>query len=78
MPLASERWTVIPPQAEGVPIVNQPAALPRGTQTGARWSHVGEHFEYSVSFFNGFNHLPNIDVRAGPPRARLRVRSKST
>jgi hypothetical protein len=27
-----------------------------------RWGHTGAGFEYSVSFFNGFNHLPNIDA----------------
>jgi hypothetical protein len=64
IPLPNQRWTVIPPQAEGVPIVNQSAAMPSGSQTGARWSHVGEYLEYSASFFNGFNHLPNINANA--------------
>jgi hypothetical protein len=44
-----------------VPIVDITGdQLPEGSQTGVRWSHTGAGFEYSVSFFDGFNHLPNI------------------
>ena len=38
--------------------------LPDGSQAGVRWSHVGGGLEYALSFFDGFNHLPNIAVDA--------------
>jgi hypothetical protein len=68
VPLLNQRWTVLPPEAAGVPIVDVGAPLPEGSQTGLRWSHVGAGFEVSASFFDGFNHLPNFvtDVQAAP------------
>ncbi|HMB81390.1 MAG TPA: hypothetical protein VKI43_15030, partial [Vicinamibacterales bacterium] len=72
VPLLDQRWTVVPTEATGVPIVDAGAALPAGSQTGLRWGHVGAGFEYSLSFFNGFNTLPNIGLvgqvgQVGPP-----------
>ena len=26
---------------------------------------MGDGYEFSLSFFDGFNHLPNIDIRPG-------------
>jgi hypothetical protein len=62
VPLVDQRWTVVPPGAADVPLVDGGASFPDGSQTGVRWGHNGAGFEYSLSFFNGFNHLPNIDV----------------
>ena len=62
LPLLNQRWTAVPPEAAGIPIVDAGAALPEGSQTGVRWSHVGAAIEYSLSYFDGFNHLPNIDA----------------
>ena len=39
--------------------------FPAGSQTGVRWSRVADRVEYSISFFDGFNHLPNILGSAG-------------
>ena len=68
VPLLNQRWTVLPPEASEVEIVDRGAVLPGGSQTGVRWSRVGARVEYSVSFFNGADTLPNIDarVRSGP------------
>jgi hypothetical protein len=60
VPLLDQRWTPIPPEAASIPIVDSGTVLPRGSQTGVRWSHVSAAFESSLSFFDGFNHLPNI------------------
>ena len=62
VPLLDQRWTVVPAEAAAIPFVDAGSALPEGSQTGVRWGHVGTRAEYSVSFFNGFNHLPNIDL----------------
>jgi hypothetical protein len=34
--------------------------FPGGPQFGARWNHIGAGAEYSLSFYNGFDHLPLI------------------
>ena len=60
VPLFDERWTVVPAEAANVTIVDAGSELPGGSQIGLRWGHVGGGFEYSLSFFNGFNALPNI------------------
>src|SRR5688572_11481932 len=62
MPLPTQRWAAIPPGAGSVRLVDSGAHLPDGMQTGVRWSHVSGPFELSLSYFDGFNHLPNIDV----------------
>src|SRR6201999_4180672 len=65
-PLLNQRWTVVPGEAASVPLVDGRAALPEGAQTGVRWGHAGSGFEYSLSFFNGFNNLPNISAAPAP------------
>jgi hypothetical protein len=60
VPLLDQRWTVVPPEAASIPLIDAGGVFPEGAQTGLRWGHVGSGFEYSLSFFNGFNHLPNV------------------
>jgi hypothetical protein len=62
-PLLNQRWTVLPPQANGVPIVDAGARYPGGSQYGARWNHTGSGYEYSLCFFDGFNNLPSFDAK---------------
>ncbi len=62
VPLLDQRWSAAPPEAGGVRVVDAGARLPEGTQFGIRWSHTAEGYEYSLSYFDGFNHLPNIDA----------------
>jgi hypothetical protein len=66
LPLFNQRWTVVPPEAERVPIVDGGSTIPKASQQGVRWNHTEERFETSLSFFNGFNHLPNIESRLLP------------
>ncbi|PYR12772.1 MAG: hypothetical protein DMG00_08280 [Acidobacteria bacterium] len=61
VPLLHQRWAVVPADVAALPIVQIPATLPGGSESGVRWSHVGAGFEYAASFFDGFNHLPTID-----------------
>jgi hypothetical protein len=67
-PLLNQRWTVLPPQANGVPIVDAGARYPGGSQYGARWNHTGSGYEYSLCFFDGYNNLPLFDLK---PDAKL-------
>jgi len=66
VPLLDQRWVVAPEAAGGVPLVDAGANVPRGPETGLRWSHVGAGLEYSMSVFDGFNDLPNDEARLGP------------
>jgi hypothetical protein len=64
-PLPNQRWSPVPNVPPSVSIVDRGAALPSGGLFGVRWMHTGTPFEYALSFFDGFNHLPNIDA-SGP------------
>ena len=76
LPLLGQRWTSVPQEAVTVPIVDAGSVFPSGAQAGARWSHVGAGFEYSLSFFHGFNHLPTIESAiAGVPPVQVLVRA---
>ena len=72
IPLLDQRWTAVPPAAATIPLVDAGAALPDRSQTGVRWSHAGTGFESSLSFFDGFNYLPDVGVSPRPLRFRLK------
>ena len=69
IPLLGQRWTAVPADAAPFPIVDADSDLPTGAQTGVRWTRVGDRLEYSASFFDGFNHLPNIEAVVRQPFA---------
>jgi len=60
VPLLNQRWAILPPD---IPVTETTPAFPGGTQAGARWNHVGRLAEYSLSFYNGYDHLPLYDAR---------------
>lgn len=61
-PLLNQRWTALPPEAAGIPISDAGARYPGGSQYGARWNHIGSGYEYSLSFFDGNNYLPQFSA----------------
>ena len=63
-PLLNQRWTTVPPGAEAVELFDASGPLPEGSQSGIRWGHITGRYEFSLSYFDGFNHLPNIANRA--------------
>jgi hypothetical protein len=60
-PLLNQRWTVTPTEAAGVTVRDAGARYPGGSQYGARWNHIGSGYEYSLCFFDGYNHLPSFN-----------------
>lgn len=74
IPLFDQRWVVVPPAAQGLPIVDAGVSYPKRPQVGARWNHIGRRLEYSASFFEGSNHLPQFTGAVVPNPARLAVR----
>jgi hypothetical protein len=75
MPLFDQRWTVFPPEAEGIPILDGGLVIPERSLWGFRWRHTGEAVELSASYFDGVNHLPTVltEVFATPAIALTRV-----
>lgn len=61
VPLLDQRWTVTP-AGTTIADASPPDVWPGSAQTGVRWSHIGRGYEYSAAFFNGFNHLPNVQI----------------
>jgi hypothetical protein len=68
LPLLNQRWAAIPPEAASLTVTDGGAEIPRGSQLGARWRHTGSRLETALSFFDGFNHHPDLDAL---PRADL-------
>ncbi len=57
-PLLNQRWVVLAPELQGIPITDLGARYPGRGNFGARWNHLGKGYEFSVSAFDGYNHLP--------------------
>ena len=70
-PLITQRWVVLP---QGIPFTDGGARYPGGSQFGARWNHTGAA-EYSLSFYDGRNHLPlyepSLQLRRFHPQMRM-------
>ena len=68
LPRIGQRWAVLPATAPAnVSIVDAPVAFPTRGQAGVRYGQIGNRFEYSLSFYDGFNHLPEIGFDAVDP-----------
>jgi hypothetical protein len=60
-PLIGGRWAPAQPQTLGAAgFVDLDSAFPDRSQYGARWNVLGPGFEVSLSYFDGFNHLPQF------------------
>jgi hypothetical protein len=72
-PLLNQRWAVFPDTLSGVSLLDAGSRFPGGSAFGTRWNHNGAGYEYSLSFYDGRNHLPLFDgtYRASPPAVTL-------
>jgi len=61
VPLVDQRWTVLPPDVPPPP-GPLPRVYPDSPQVGIRWNHTGAGVDWSASYFDGNNYLPNIDA----------------
>lgn len=71
LPLLDQRWAA--PSGDSFTAVEVTRPLPEARQTGVRWSHRGDAFELALSIFDGFNHLPNIEVGIGRLPAEIEI-----
>lgn len=60
-PLLHQRWVVLPPALNAIPLEDQGFSFPGRGQWGARYSRLAGRHEFSLSVFDGFNHLPLLD-----------------
>lgn len=61
IPLIGHRWAPVQPQTLGTTgFVDLDPTFPDRAQYGARWNVLGPGFEFSFSYFDGFNHLPQF------------------
>jgi len=72
-PLLNQRWTALPEELSGVRIVDGGARYPGRGQFGARWNHVASPYEYSLSYFDGFNSLPLFEAKFDPSTMTARA-----
>lgn len=60
-PLIGRRWAPLQPETLGVAgFVDLGPTFPDRSQYGVRWNVLGQGFEFSLSYFDGFNHLPQF------------------
>jgi hypothetical protein len=76
VPLAGSRWSgsLLPAPVMPLPLADLGSVFPSRPPAGIRWNHVGSGFEYSLSLYEGFNHLPRLDVLPNPALGRTEVR----
>jgi hypothetical protein len=73
LPLLDQRWVSLPPEVAGLTVVDGAPVLPGGSQFGVRWRHTGSRVETALSFFDGFNHHPDLEARLQPAAGAVEV-----
>lgn len=66
LPLFDQRWVIVPAEAAGIRPVDTGYRIPDRSQFGVRWTHTGEKLEMSLDYFDGMNHLPNLEFDVQP------------
>jgi hypothetical protein len=73
VPLPGGRWFPVPEVPDLPSVTSGATDFPAGSQLGARWSVVTDRYEFSLSIYNGFNHLPTVvpEIRVDPVQVEL-------
>ena len=65
VPLLDQRWTVVPPERRRrAARRRRRRSSAEGRRPACAGATSAPGFEYSLSFFDGFNHLPNVERRS--------------
>jgi len=58
IPLINQRWTFLPPNLNPNDVEDLGSVFPGRSSFGARWNHSAAGYEFSFSYYDGFNYLP--------------------
>jgi hypothetical protein len=73
LPLLEQRWTFLPSEAAALDIIDRGSRIGSTPQYGARWRHTGGRLESALSYFDGTNHLPNVNAVVDPVKSALEI-----
>jgi hypothetical protein len=73
MPLLGQRWAMLPQPRIPFPIEERPAQYPTRSAVGLRWNHNAPGFEFSLSYYDGFQHTPRLDQVVGCSRPVIAI-----
>jgi len=71
IPLVDHRWTFLPPASYSFDVEDQGTTFPGRSSFGIRWGHSAARYEYSLSYYDGFNYFPDFNVQVDSGAARL-------
>ena len=71
VPLINQRWTFLPPAYYSFDAQDQGSIFPGRSSFGVRWNHSSARYEYSLSYYDGFNYFPAFNIQVDGPAARL-------
>lgn len=73
LPLIDQRWAVPAAGLPPLPLEDAGSSFPQRSEYGLRWNHVGSRFEAAASYFDGYNHLPNIEAQVSSSGAAIEL-----
>ena len=59
IPLVNQRWTFVPEAFSQFDVQNIGSKFPGRSSFGVRWSRTSAGYEWSLSYYDGFNYLPS-------------------
>jgi hypothetical protein len=71
IPLVNQRWTIVPEAFSRFDVVDLGSKSPGRSSFGARWSRTSARYEWSLSYFDGFNYLPSFNATIDSARSRI-------
>jgi hypothetical protein len=64
IPLINQRWTFLPSTLTQGEVEDLGSVFPARSSFGFRWNHTSAGYEYSLSYYDGFNYLPTFSEHA--------------
>lgn len=71
IPLMNQRWTFVPEAFSQFDVVDLGSKFPGRSSFGARWSRTSAGYEWSLSYYDGFNYLPSFNSNIDPSLSRI-------
>jgi hypothetical protein len=71
IPLVNQRWTFVPEAFSGFDVLGVGSKFPGRSSFGARWSRSSQGYEWSLSYYDGFNYLPSFNTTIDPTLGRI-------